>query len=109
MTSMPVYCTEDDVAKAAKKFGGSAGPTGIEVLTLRGWILQKGVPSEKLHIEISKWVELLSNESLPYAFYRSMNNSRVLPADKPPGLKPLTMVQNPTLADMGKRILQFSI
>ena len=44
-TSMPVYCSEDEVAKVAKTHGGCAGPTGVDGIMLRGWVLRKGVPS----------------------------------------------------------------
>ena len=36
MTTMPLYCTDKDVAKAAKSLGGCAGPAGINGLMLRG-------------------------------------------------------------------------
>ena len=32
---------------------------------------------------------LLSNESPTYAMYRALNSSRILPADKKPGMTPL--------------------
>ena len=86
---MLIYFSVDDVARGAKTLGGGAGPTGLYGLMLRGWTLRKGVPSEKLRKEIAKWVELLSNRSPPYALYRAMNNSRVLPADIKPGVRPL--------------------
>ena len=86
MTSMPLYCTDEIVAKAAKSLGGCAGPAGIDGLMLRGWILRKGVPSKKLRIELAKWVELMSNGSPPFALYQVMNKNRVLPADKNPGV-----------------------
>ena len=35
-TSMPIYCSEDEVAKAAKTLGGCAGPTGVDGMMLRG-------------------------------------------------------------------------
>ena len=80
-TTMPLYFTEDNVAKEAKGLGGCAGPTGIDGLMLQGWLLRKGVPSERLRIEHAHWAELLSNGSSPYALYRAMNYNRVFPAD----------------------------
>ena len=88
-TTMPLYFTEEDVAKAAKGLDECAGPTGINGLMLRGWLLRKGVPSERLRIELAKWAELLSNGSPPYALYRVMNYNRVLPADKKSEVQPL--------------------
>ena len=79
---MLVYCTDDEVAKGAQKLGGCAGPCGVNGLMLRGWVLQKGQPLEKLREEIARWVMLLSNESSTYAIYRVLCGSRVLPAGK---------------------------
>ena len=81
-TSMPVYCSEDEVVKVSKILGGCAGLTGVDGIMLRGWVLRKGVPSEKFREEIARWVMLLSNESPTYAMYRALNSSRILPADK---------------------------
>ena len=86
---MPLYCTDKDVAKAAKSLGGCAGPAGIDGLMLRGWILRKGVPSKKLHTELEKWFELISNKAPPFALYRAMNNNQLLPAEKNSGVRPL--------------------
>ena len=89
MTTMSLYFTDKDVAKAAKGLGGCAGPAGIGGLVLRGWVLRKGVPFKKLRIELAKWAELMSNGSPPFTLYRAMNHNRVLPADKKPGVRPL--------------------
>ena len=86
---MPLYCAEDEVAKSGKTLGGCAGPTGVDGIMLKEWVLRKGVPSEKFHEEIARWVMLLSNESPPYTMYRALNSSRILPVDKNPGVRPL--------------------
>ena len=43
---MSVYYSEDEVAKGANTLGGCAGPTEVDGLMLRGWVLQKDLPSE---------------------------------------------------------------
>ena len=79
---MPIYCDEDELKKGAQKLGGCAGPCGVDGLMMRGWILRKGQPSEKLPEEIARWVMFLSNESPTYALYHDLNASRVLSSDK---------------------------
>ena len=86
---MPVYYSEDEVAKVAKTLGECAGPTGVDGIMLRGWVLQKGLPSQKFREEIANWVILLNNESPTYATYRALNSSSILPAEKTPGVRPL--------------------
>ena len=73
--SMPIYCAEDEVAKGAQKMAGCDGPTGVDGLMLRGWVLLKGQPSEKIRKEITRWVLLLSNESPTYALCRALDAS----------------------------------
>ena len=86
---MPIYCSEDEVAKLAKTLGGCAVPTGVDGIMLRGWRLHKGAPSALFREEIARWVMLLRNESPDYAMYRALNSSRILPVDKHPGVRPL--------------------
>ena len=86
---MSVYYSEDEVVKVAKTLGGRAGPTGVDGIMLRGWVLQKGVPSQKFREEIAKWVMLLSNESPTYAMHLALNSSCTLPTDKKTGVRPL--------------------
>ena len=88
-TTMPLYFTEEDVAKAAKNLGGCAGPTGIDGPMLRGWLLRKGIPSERLRIELAHWEEMISNGDPPFALYRALNYNRLLPANKCPGVRPM--------------------
>ena len=79
---MHVYCPDNEVAKVAKTLGGCTGPTGVDGIMLRGWVLRKEVPSENFCKEIARWVMLLSNESPAYAMYRALNSSSILPAFK---------------------------
>ena len=58
-TSMPIYCSEDEVAKGSNTLGGCTGPTGVDGLMLQGWVLRKDVPSEKFCEKIARWVMLI--------------------------------------------------
>ena len=85
----PVICSEDNVATAASGLKGAAGPTGVTGQALKSWLLRYGVQSDNLRIELSLWVEMLSNTSPDYACYRAMNSGRCLAADKLPGVRGL--------------------
>ena len=89
MESPSITCYEENVAKAASKLSGGAGPCGVEGIMLRNWLLWHGNNSELLREELGQWVYWLSNGSPPYAAYRALNAVRVLAADKRPGVRPL--------------------
>ena len=63
LETITVFCCDDNVAKAATKLSGCAGPCGVVILLLREWVLRQGVRSNKLHKELALWVELLSNST----------------------------------------------
>ncbi len=69
LESPPVYCYEENVAKAAAKLSGGAGPCGVEGIMLRNWLLRHGNCSQMLRKELALWVCWLSNSSPPYAAY----------------------------------------
>ncbi|KAL7526156.1 hypothetical protein ACHAXR_001349 [Thalassiosira sp. AJA248-18] len=89
MEFMPMYFWEEQIAKAATRLTGGAGPCGMEGIQLKKWLLRHEVHSERLRSEMAQWVSWLANESPPYAAYRALNCSRELPADKRPGVCPL--------------------
>ena len=89
LESMPVYCYEECVAKAAVHLSGSAGPCSIEADMLKNWLLHHGAQSEHLRDVMAMWVDWLSNGSPPYAVYRAVNKVRTVALDKCPGLRPL--------------------
>ena len=89
LDTMPVYCFEECVAKAAARLSGGAGPCGVEAEMLKHWLLRYGAHSELLREAMAKWVDWLSNGSPPYAAYRAVNTVRTVALDKCPGVRPL--------------------
>jgi len=65
LESMPVYCYEECVAKAAVHLSGSAGPCGVEADMLKNWLLHHGAQSEHLRDVMAMWVDWLSNGLRP--------------------------------------------
>ncbi len=88
LESPPIYCYEENVAKAAAWLSGGAGLCGVEGIMLKTWMLQFGVHSKNLRVEMAEWMCWLSNGSPPYAAYCALNTVRELAADKWPGVRP---------------------
>ena len=80
---------EEDVVKEASRLRGAAGLYGIDGLLLKSWCLQHTIYSELLRAELAQWADWMSNGSPAYASYRALNSSRMLAADKKPGIRPL--------------------
>ncbi|KAL3806424.1 hypothetical protein ACHAXA_007766, partial [Cyclostephanos tholiformis] len=78
LDTMPVYCFEECIAKAAARLSGSAEPC-----------LRHGAHSKRLRGIMADWVIWLSNGSPPYAAYRAVNTVRTVALDKCPGVRPL--------------------
>ncbi len=89
LDTMPVYCYEECIAKAAARLSGSTGPCGVEAKMLKHWLLQHGAHSEKLRKAMANWVDWLSNGLPPYAAYHAVNTVRPVALDKCPGVQPL--------------------
>ncbi len=89
LDSMPVYCFEECVAKAAARLSGGAGPCGVESTMLKFWLLRYGVQSEPLWEVMAMWVDWLSNDSPSYAAYRAVNRVRTVALDKTLRVRPL--------------------
>jgi hypothetical protein len=89
LDSMPVYCFEECVAKAAARLSGSAGPCGVDAEMLKNCLLRHGDHSERLRNDMATWVDWLCNGSPPYAAYRAVNTVRTVALDKSPGVCPL--------------------
>jgi hypothetical protein len=89
LDSMPVYCFEECVAKAAAHLSGGAGPCGVESIMLKSWLLRYGVQSKHIWEVMVTWVDWLSNGLPPYAAYCAVNMVRTVALNKTPEVRPL--------------------
>ncbi|KAL7550846.1 hypothetical protein ACHAWF_014045 [Thalassiosira exigua] len=85
---------EEDVAVIASRLKGAVGPSGLKGAAglsgissemLESWLLQYGLHSTCLWVEMAEWVVMLANEAPGYAMYCVLNARRMLAADKEPG------------------------
>ncbi len=88
-TAIPVNYTEEIVSVVAGKLGGGAGPSSVDAIALKSWLLRYGRASQVLREELAAWTEWLCNESPPWAAYRAMMGARLCGLDKCPGVRPL--------------------
>jgi hypothetical protein len=89
LEAMPIACYEEQISLRAVHLSGGAGPCGVDGTTLKEWLLRHEFSSEHLQEEMAHWVVWLSNESPPFAAYRTVNLLRMLAGDKKPGVRPL--------------------
>ena len=73
----------------AKRLSGSAGPSGIDSVSMSHWLLKFGGASTNLRRSVAKFVEWLANDYPPWASYRAMTWSRLVGLDKCPGVRPI--------------------
>ncbi len=86
LESMPIYCFEECVAKAAACLSSGTGPCGVDAIMLKNWLLHCGIQSERLCDGMAMWVDWLSNGFLPYAAYCAVNMVRTVALNKTPGV-----------------------
>jgi hypothetical protein len=70
---------------------GSAGPSSFDAVMLRNCLLWYGRASGELRQELAEWVEWLSNETPPWADYRTLMSRRIVVLDKQPGVRPVVI------------------
>jgi hypothetical protein len=70
--TIPVDCDTDIVQRVASRLRGGAGPSGVDALALKHWLLRHGQASHLLREELASWTEWLSNGSPPFAAYRAL-------------------------------------
>ena len=87
--SVPVDCTQEMVEEVAGKLQGGAGPSSVDAIAMRKWLLRYGKPSQMLREELAEWTEWLSNTTPPWAAYRALVSCRLVALDKVPGVRPL--------------------
>ena len=81
--------TGELVERVAKKLSGSAGPSGVDSISMPHWLLKFGEASASLRKSITKLVEWLANGYPPWTAYRAMTWSRLVGLDKYPGVRPI--------------------
>ncbi len=89
LDTMPVYCYDECIAKAAAHLSGSTGPCGVEAKMLKHWLLRHGAHSEHLWEAMANCINWLSNCLRSYAAYRDVNTVCTIALDKSPGVQPL--------------------
>jgi hypothetical protein len=57
LNTMPVYCYEECIAKAAARLSGGTKLCGVKAKMLKHWLLLHGVHSEKLCKAMVDWVD----------------------------------------------------
>ena len=78
----PLDCNQETVQEIGNKVGGGAGPSSVDGLALKHWILQYGKHLQVLREELEAWVEWLSNTALPWAAYRAYKTCRLVALDR---------------------------
>ena len=86
---VPVFASSETVEDMAAKLSGGAGPSGVEAVQLKHWLLHFGRASAELREEMAEWVNWLANTAPPWAAYRATMARRLVALDKQPGVRPL--------------------
>jgi hypothetical protein len=87
--AVPLNITAKDVEEIASKLSGAAGPSGVDAVDLRNWLLRFGAESEALREELAQLTNILSNENPSWASYRALMACRLVALDKQPGVRPV--------------------
>ena len=87
--AIPVDSSADGVASVAPKLHGGAGPSSVDAMALRCWLVRFGRSSSELREEMAQWVDWLANYDPPWAAYRAMMARRLVALDKRPGTRPV--------------------
>ena len=78
----PLDYNQETVQEIGNKVGGGAGPSSVDGLALKHWILQYGKHLQVLREELEAWVEWLSNTALPWAAYRAYKTCCLVALDR---------------------------
>ena len=79
----------ENVEQTAKRLSGSAGPSGIDSISMSHWLLKFGGANARLRKSIASMVEWLANCYYPWAAFRAMTWGRLVGLDKHPGVRPI--------------------
>ena len=64
--------TDATVMEVAGRLSGSAGPGGMDSVSLQHWLLTFGAASAELRLIVGDFVEWLGNGRPPWAAYRAL-------------------------------------
>ena len=68
---IPVDIMKDVVELVMRNCSGSAGPGGMDLEYLQGWLLKFGDHSKKLSISVESFVDCLATQNPPWDAYRA--------------------------------------
>ena len=94
LESVPVDCDQGMVEEVASRLRGGAGPSSVDALALKNWLLRHGRASQILREELATWTEWLCNTAPPWASFRGLMGCRLVVLDKQPGVRPLGIGEN---------------
>ena len=76
----------ENVEQTAKRLSGSAGPSGIDSISMSHWLLKFGGANARLRKSIASMIKGLANGHLPWAAYRAMTWGRLVGLVECPGV-----------------------
>lgn len=86
---IPQVISAEAIERTAAKLSGGAGPSGVDAVDLRHWLLRFGSQSEGLRTELAAWTQWLCDGDPPYAAIRALMACRLVALDKQPGVRPV--------------------
>ncbi|KAL7523721.1 hypothetical protein ACHAWF_002319 [Thalassiosira exigua] len=83
-SAIPLDCTQETVKEVAGKLQGGAGPSSVDAIAGKDWLLHHGRASQELREELAAWADWLGNEMPPWAAFRALMGCRLAALDKNP-------------------------
>ena len=81
----PLEISEEDVIWVARKLSGAAGQSGTDVMAFQSWLLCFFQESASLEEEMAAWTDWISNDSPPWAAYRTIMTAQLVALKNPRG------------------------
>ena len=88
-TAPPLTCSIKLMTQVASTLGGSGGPSGVDAVALREWLLRYGDASAKLRESLRNALLCLANSRPSWAAFRALMACRLVALDKQPGVRPV--------------------
>ena len=84
------YCSNGrKCEEGSENLSSSAGPSGIDFLSMSYWLLEFSASSAILRKSFADLTEWLANGYPPWAAYRAMTSCRLVALDKYPDVRPI--------------------